>query len=148
VPDTDRDQAPWRCLFCRMRTGVRLFRIPVCAICRDQLQDFVWVSLVLMALVPTGFISGTQFVVEEVPSLPEGSSAPFFRSGGSPGGGPLARANAQGLECSSTRTLRVGIQRDTNFSRPNPCVSEGLQPEVGGSSPVRPARVPDSTMLF
>jgi hypothetical protein len=49
-----------------MRTGVRLFRIPVCAICRDQLQDFVWVSLVLMALVPTGFISGTQFVVEEV----------------------------------------------------------------------------------
>ena len=66
MPDIDRDQAPWRCLFCRMRTGVRLFRIPVCAICRDQLQDFVWVSLVLMALVPTGFISGTQFVVEEV----------------------------------------------------------------------------------
>jgi hypothetical protein len=66
MPDTDRDQAPWNCLFCRMRTGVRLFRIPVCPICRDQLQDFVWVSLVLLALVPTGFISGTQFVVEEV----------------------------------------------------------------------------------
>ena len=66
VPDTDRDRASWRCLFCRMPTGARLFRIPVCAICRDQLQDFVWVSLVLIALVPTGFISGTQFVVEEV----------------------------------------------------------------------------------
>ena len=49
-----------------MRTSVRLFRIPLCAICRDQLQDFVWVSLVLLALVPTGFISGTQFVVEEL----------------------------------------------------------------------------------
>ena len=66
MPDIDRDQAPWRCLFCRMRTGVRLLGIPACAICKDQLQDFIWVSLVLMALVPTGFISGTQFVVEEV----------------------------------------------------------------------------------
>ena len=49
-----------------MRTGVRLFRIPVCAICKDQLQDFVWVSVVLLALVPTGFISGVQFAVEEL----------------------------------------------------------------------------------
>jgi hypothetical protein len=49
-----------------MRTGVRLFRIPVCGICHDQLQDFVWVSVVLLALVPSGFISGAQFVVEEV----------------------------------------------------------------------------------
>ncbi len=61
-----QEEAPWRCLFCRMRTGVRLFRMPVCAICRDQVQDFVWVSVVLLALVPTGFISGTQFVVEEL----------------------------------------------------------------------------------
>ena len=30
------------------------------------MQDFVWVSVVLLALVPTGFISGTQFVVEEL----------------------------------------------------------------------------------
>ncbi len=66
VPDPPRDEVPWRCLFCRMRTGVRLFRMPVCAICRDQVQDFVWVSVVLLALVPTGFISGTQFVVEEL----------------------------------------------------------------------------------
>jgi hypothetical protein len=49
-----------------MPTGVRMFHVPLCAICRDQLQDFVWVSLVLLTLVPTGFISGTQFVVEEV----------------------------------------------------------------------------------
>jgi hypothetical protein len=66
MADPDRDETPWRCLFCRMGTGVRLFRIPVCAICRDQLQDFVWVSLVLLVLVPTGFISGAQFVVEEL----------------------------------------------------------------------------------
>ena len=66
MPEAELDESPWRCLFCRMRTGVRLFRIPVCAICRDQLQDFVWVSLVLLALVPTGFISASQFVVEEL----------------------------------------------------------------------------------
>jgi hypothetical protein len=66
VSEPIRDEAPWRCLFCRMPTGVRLFRIPVCAICRDQLQDFVWTSAVLLALVPTGFISGGQFMVEEL----------------------------------------------------------------------------------
>ena len=49
-----------------MRTGVRLFRIPLCGICHDQSQDFFWVSLVLLALLPTGFITGLQFVVEEV----------------------------------------------------------------------------------
>jgi hypothetical protein len=66
VSESQRAKAPWRCLFCRMRTGVRLLRIPVCGICHDQIQDFVWVSVVLLALVPTGFISGAQFVVEEV----------------------------------------------------------------------------------
>ena len=50
MSEAELDEAPWHCLFCRMRTGVRLFRIPVCGICRDQLQDFVWVSLVLLAL--------------------------------------------------------------------------------------------------
>lgn len=59
-------QQPWRCLFCRMHTGVRLFRIPVCPICRDQLQDFVWVSGIQGSLVAAGFISGLQFAVEEV----------------------------------------------------------------------------------
>ena len=63
---SDTKQAPWRCLFCRMRTGVRLLGVPVCDICHDQVQDFAWVSAVLLALVPTGFISVTQFFVEEL----------------------------------------------------------------------------------
>ena len=49
-----------------MHTGVRLFRIPLCPICRDQMQDFVWVSGIQGALVAAGFISGLQFAVEEV----------------------------------------------------------------------------------
>ena len=49
-----------------MPTGVRLFRIPVCPICRDQMQDFVWVSAIQALLVAAGFISGLQFAVEEV----------------------------------------------------------------------------------
>lgn len=56
----------WRCPFCRMRTRVKLFRIPVCDICRDQVQDFVWVSAVQGSLVAVGFIGGLQFAVEEV----------------------------------------------------------------------------------
>ena len=57
---------PWRCLFCHMQTGVKLFQIPVCPICRDQLQDFILVSGLLGALVAAGFISGLQFAVEEL----------------------------------------------------------------------------------
>jgi hypothetical protein len=49
-----------------MHTGVRLFRIPLCGICRDQMQDFVWVSGIQGSLVAAGFIGGLQFVVEEV----------------------------------------------------------------------------------
>jgi hypothetical protein len=56
---------PWRCLFCRMRTGVRLFRIPVCDICRDQLHDFVWASGIQGVLVLAGLLNGFQFLVEE-----------------------------------------------------------------------------------
>ena len=56
----------WRCLFCRMHTGVRLFRIPVCHICRDQVQDFVWVSVLQLVLVLVGFTTVSQFIVEEV----------------------------------------------------------------------------------
>lgn len=66
MSESDRTERPWRCLFCRMPTVVRLFRIPVCPICEDQIHDFVWVSVVLFALVPTGFVSGTQFLVEEL----------------------------------------------------------------------------------
>lgn len=60
------ETGPWRCLFCRMHTGVQLFRIPVCPICRDQVQDFVWVSGIQGSLVAAGVISGLQFAVEEV----------------------------------------------------------------------------------
>ncbi len=49
-----------------MSTGVRLFRLPVCDICCDQVQDFVWVSVTLLGLVLAGFISGMQFFIEEV----------------------------------------------------------------------------------
>lgn len=59
-------ERPWRCVFCRMWTGVALFRVPLCPICRDQVQDFVWVSAVQGSLVAAGFLSGYQFVVEEV----------------------------------------------------------------------------------
>jgi hypothetical protein len=64
--DDTSESLPWRCLFCRMRTSVKLFRIPVCPICRDQLQDFVWVSAIQGSLVAVGFIGGLQFAVEEV----------------------------------------------------------------------------------
>ena len=66
MADETIDLQPWRCLFCRMSTGVKLFRIPVCQICQDQVQDFVLVSGILGALVAAGFISGLQFAVEEV----------------------------------------------------------------------------------
>jgi hypothetical protein len=66
VADEPVERKPWRCPFCRMATGVRLFRMPVCPICRDQVQDFVWVSGIQGALVAGGIISGLQFAVEEV----------------------------------------------------------------------------------
>ena len=67
MPTEDANSSlPWRCLFCRMRTGVRLFGIPTCPICQDQMQDFVWVSALQGMLVATGFLTGLQFVVEEV----------------------------------------------------------------------------------
>jgi len=49
-----------------MDTGVRLFRLPVCPICRDQVQDFVWVSTIQGALVAAGLIGGLQFAIEEL----------------------------------------------------------------------------------
>ena len=62
---SEQPPAPSRCLFCRMHTGIQLFRVPLCGICHDQAQDFLWVSLVLVALLPTGFISGLQFAIEK-----------------------------------------------------------------------------------
>jgi len=49
-----------------MHTGVRLFRVPVCHICRDQLQDFVWASGIQATLVGVGLLSGVQFLAEEL----------------------------------------------------------------------------------
>jgi hypothetical protein len=66
MPEQPVEDPPWRCPFCRMRTGVRLFRMPLCHICRDQVQDFIWVSGIQGSLVAAGFLSGLQFAVEEV----------------------------------------------------------------------------------
>jgi hypothetical protein len=66
VAEKEVKTQPWRCPFCRMHTGVKLFRIPVCQICHDQVQDFVWVSGIQGSLVAVGFLSGLQFAVEEL----------------------------------------------------------------------------------
>lgn len=66
MTDESSETQPWRCLFCRMNTGVRMFRVPVCHICRDQIQDFVWASGIQAALVGVGLLSGVQFLAEEV----------------------------------------------------------------------------------
>lgn len=66
MDDATIEARPWRCRFCRMNTGVRLFRIPVCHICRDQLQDFVWASAIQGALVAVGILGGLQFLAEEI----------------------------------------------------------------------------------
>lgn len=66
VTDAGAPTRAWRCLFCRMPTDLRLFRIPVCTICRDQVQDFVWVSGIQGLLVAVGLLGGLQFAVEEV----------------------------------------------------------------------------------
>ena len=49
-----------------------------------------------------------------------------------------SRPNQRGL-FEQSEAAEPGIQRDTPFRAPNPCVSKHLQPEVGLSSPVRPA---------
>lgn len=54
------------CLFCRMQTELRFLRLPVCSICRDQLYDFSWVSVVQGSVVLAGGLSGFFFLVEEV----------------------------------------------------------------------------------
>jgi len=66
VAEEPSEAQPWRCRFCRMHTGVRLFRVPVCHICRDQLQDFVWASGIQATLVGVGLLSGVQFLAEEL----------------------------------------------------------------------------------
>ena len=54
-----------RCWFCRMRNPHRWLGIPVCGICRDQLYDFFWVSLVQTVVWLLGGIDGWFFVIDE-----------------------------------------------------------------------------------
>ena len=55
----------FRCWFCRMPDPHRWLGIPVCFICRDQLYDFFWVSLVQTAIWLFGGIDGLFFVIDE-----------------------------------------------------------------------------------
>jgi hypothetical protein len=49
-----------------MRVVGRFLRIPVCAICRDQLYDFIWASAVQAAVTLAFDLGGVVFLVEEV----------------------------------------------------------------------------------
>ncbi len=62
----ETDVHPWKCIFCRMQTEVRAFRVPLCPICFEQSNDFIWVSLVQLLLLGAGAISGLFFVIEEI----------------------------------------------------------------------------------
>ena len=55
-----------RCPFCRMTTELRFARMPICAICRDQLYDFAWVSVVQAVVAVAFSLGGLFFLVEEV----------------------------------------------------------------------------------
>jgi hypothetical protein len=60
------DVDTWKCLFCRMPTQHRFLGMPLCAICRDQMYDFLWASGVQAGLVAAGLLGGVTFVAEEV----------------------------------------------------------------------------------
>ena len=66
MTETTEQNLPWKCVFCRMATSWRVFRAPLCSICWEQLNDFIWVSFVQVALLAFGAISGLFFVIEEV----------------------------------------------------------------------------------
>ncbi len=55
-----------RCWFCRMTNPYRWLGMPVCHICRDQLYDFLWVSLVQTVVWILGGINGLFFVIDEI----------------------------------------------------------------------------------
>ena len=55
-----------KCLFCRMNTTIRFLRLNVCAICRDQVYDFLWVSVVQVIVNVVFQLGGLVFIVEEV----------------------------------------------------------------------------------
>ncbi len=66
MTDLTEQNLPWKCLFCRMATGSRVLRAPLCAIYWEQLNGFIWVSFVQIALLALGAINGLFFVIEEV----------------------------------------------------------------------------------
>lgn len=49
-----------------MQTTLRWLGIPLCPICRDQLYDFLWVSVVQAIIWLLGGIDGLLFVIEEI----------------------------------------------------------------------------------
>ena len=55
-----------RCWFCLMQTSIRWLGMPICPICRDQLYDFFWVSVVQTLIWAAGGIDGWFFVIDEV----------------------------------------------------------------------------------
>ena len=57
--------ATLRCWFCRMSDSHRWFGMTVCGICRDQLYDFFWVSLVQTVVWLFGGMDGLFFVINE-----------------------------------------------------------------------------------
>ena len=60
------EKARSRCWFCFMRTSMHWMGIPLCSICRDQLYDFVWVSVVQTIVWVVGGIGGLYFIIDEV----------------------------------------------------------------------------------
>ena len=59
------ERTEFHCIFCRMYTGFRLLKLSLCLICRDQLYDFAWVTLVQAMVWMLGLISGWLFLIEE-----------------------------------------------------------------------------------
>ncbi|NOX68139.1 MAG: hypothetical protein GXP15_03050 [Gammaproteobacteria bacterium] len=55
-----------RCWFCRMQDPTRWLGMPLCPICRDQVYDFLWVSLVQTIVWMFGGISGLFFMIDEL----------------------------------------------------------------------------------
>ena len=55
----------FRCWFCRMPSPHRWLGIPVCGICRDQLYDFFWVTVVQTVVWLFGGMDGLFFVINE-----------------------------------------------------------------------------------
>jgi hypothetical protein len=49
-----------------MSTSFRLLRTPLCDICRDQVYDFAWVTIVQLLVLLAGGINGFMFAIEEV----------------------------------------------------------------------------------